>query len=78
MSLNIDWNDVIKKEARGLKDDDLGEVQEVRGNVVITQVGVVDKETYAIPQSLVVRYDGHNLFFNITKDEAKNQFKIKD
>lgn len=78
MSLNIDWNEVIKKEARGLKDDDLGEVQEVRGDVVITKVGVVDKETYAIPMSLAIRYDGHNLFFNITKDEAKSQYKIKD
>ena len=78
MSINIDWNDVIKKEARGLKDDDLGEVQEVRGDVVITKVGVVDKETYAIPTNLVTRYDGHNLWFNITKDEAKSQFKIKD
>lgn len=40
---NIDWNDVIKKEARGLKDDNLGEVQEVREDVVITKVGIVDK-----------------------------------
>lgn len=78
MSLNIDWKDVIKKEARGLKDDDLGEVQEIRGDFVIIKVGVVDKETYAIPMSHVTRFDGHNLWFNITKDEAKSQFKIKD
>jgi hypothetical protein len=78
MSTSIDWSDVIKKEARGLKDDDLGEVQEVRGETVITKVGVVDKETYAIPKSYAVRYDGHNLWFNITKDEAKSQFKIAD
>lgn len=78
MSSNIDWKDVIKKEARGLKDDDIGEVQEVRGDVVITTVGVVDKETYAIPKSRFTRYDGHNLWFNITKDEAKNQYKIAD
>ena len=75
---NIDWKDVIKKEARGLKDDDLGEVQESRGDFVITTVGVIDKETYAIPMNHVTRYDGHNLWFNITKDEAKSQFKIKD
>ena len=75
---NIDWKDVIKKEARGLKDDDLGEVQEVRGDVVITKVGIVDKETYAIPKRHVTRFDGHNLWFNITKDEAKTQYKIID
>ena len=27
---NIDWNDVIKKEARGINDADLGEVQEIK------------------------------------------------
>jgi len=26
----IDWKDVIKKEARGINDADLGEVQEVQ------------------------------------------------
>ncbi len=41
---NIDWADVIKKEARGINDADLGEVQEVRQNLVITKAGVVDKE----------------------------------
>jgi hypothetical protein len=29
MSSSIDWNDVVKKEARGSGDEDLGEVQEV-------------------------------------------------
>jgi hypothetical protein len=47
------------------------EVQEVRGDVIIIKVGIVDKETYAIPKSLVSRYDGHNLWFNMTKGEAK-------
>ena len=58
---NIDWNDVIKKEARGINDADLGEVQEIRLENVITKAGVVDKEVYSIPKNLVDRYDGHNL-----------------
>jgi ABC-type cobalt transport system substrate-binding protein len=28
-SNNIDWDDVIKKEARGSDDEDLGEVKEI-------------------------------------------------
>ena len=75
---NIVWSDVIKKEARGLGDDELGEVQEIRGNDVITKVGLIDKETYCIPKSLVEKYDGHNLWFKISKDEAKSQYKISD
>lgn len=75
---NINWNDIIKKEARGLNDDDLGEVQEVRSNDIITKVGVVDKETYCIPKNLVEIFDGHNVRFRISKEEAKAQYKIAD
>ena len=75
---NINWKDVIKKEAKGLDDDELGEVQEVRGNDIITKSGIIDKETYCIPRDLVERFDGHNLWFKISKDEAKKQYKIDD
>ena len=36
MSVNIDWNEIIKKEARGINDFDLGEVQEIQSDVVVT------------------------------------------
>jgi len=58
---NIDFTDVIKKEARGINDADLGEVQEVKQDSVITKAGVVDKEVYSFPKNLVEKYDGHNL-----------------
>jgi hypothetical protein len=37
MNSNINWDEVIDKKARGIDDYDLGEVQEVRENVVVTQ-----------------------------------------
>src|SRR6478735_3353250 len=67
---NINWDDVIKKEARGLDDADLGEVQEVNNDNVLTQKGVVSKDRYYLPKSLTIRFDGNKLWFNITKDEA--------
>ena len=75
---DIDWNDIIKKEARGINDADLGEVQEIRLDNIITKAGVVDKEVYSIPKNLVERYDGHNLWFRVTKEDAENIYKIKD
>ena len=75
---DIDWNDIIKKEARGINDADLGEVQEIRLDNVITKAGVVDKEVYSFPKNLVERYDGHNLWFRVTKEDAENIYKIKD
>ncbi|HYF99318.1 MAG TPA: hypothetical protein VD815_04445 [Candidatus Saccharimonadales bacterium] len=78
MASSIEWRDVIKKEARGLNDADLGEVQEVTQDNVITKSGVFDKEIYCIPKSLVQGYDGHNLLFRVTKEEAENKYKTKD
>ena len=43
---NIDWNDVIKKEARGSGDEDLGEVQETGQDYVLVQRGMINKEKF--------------------------------
>jgi hypothetical protein len=75
---NVDLSDVIEKEARGINDADLGEVQEVRQDSVITKAGVVDKEVYSFPKNLVEKYDGHNLWFRVTKEDAENLYKVKD
>jgi hypothetical protein len=67
--------DIIKKEARGLGDDaDLGEVQEVGIEHIVTQKGIFDKDKYLIPKNLVERFDGETVYFRITKEEAK-QYK---
>ena len=41
---DIDWDYVIKKEARGINDADFGEVQLTIGDTVITEKGVTDKK----------------------------------
>jgi hypothetical protein len=43
-SKNIDWDEVAKKEARGIDDADFGEVQLTMGDTVITEKGVTDKK----------------------------------
>ena len=74
---NIDWDDVIKKEARGINDEDLGEVQEVTQDYVLVKKGVINKEKLYIPRDLAIGYNGTILIFNITAEEAKNKF-LKD
>lgn len=71
MGTNINWPETIKKEARGLNEYDLGEVQEVTENEVVTMKGIVDTDKFYLPKDLVERYDGHNLRFNITKEKAQ-------
>ena len=70
MDETIDWDKVIKKEARGLDDYDLGEVQEIDQERVITKKGVIDKDKFYLPRNKVNRFDGDKLWFEISKDEA--------
>ena len=65
------WDDVIKKEARGLDDYDLGEVHDIDANIVVTKKGVIDKDKFYLPKSTAVRFDGDKVWFNVTKDEAQ-------
>jgi uncharacterized protein (TIGR02271 family) len=71
---NIDWNDVIKKEARGSGDEDLGEVQEVGPNYVLLKKGLLNKEKFYIPKDQVDSYDGDTLRFRISEEEAKSKY----
>ncbi len=66
--------EIIKKEARGLGDADLGEVQEVTGEFIVTQKGNIDKDVFYIPKNLVDHFDGSTVFFTVTEEEAK-QYK---
>ena len=70
----IDWDDVIKKEARGINDEDLGEVQEVGDTYVLVQKGLINKEKYYIPQNEVESYDGNILRFKLSEEEIKGKY----
>lgn len=72
---SVGWNNMIKKEARGATDDfDLGEVQEIGSNYVLTQKGMVSKEKFYIPKYLVQGFDGDTLWFNVTEAQATGSF----
>src|SRR5919108_590843 len=70
----LEWEDVIKKEARGTNDDDLGEVQEVGQTYVVTQKGMIDREKFFLPKYLAEGYDGDVLRFRVSLAEARNKF----
>ncbi len=45
-SNDIDWNDVIKREARGINDENFGKVQDIQDNYVLVQKGLIDKKNF--------------------------------
>ena len=71
---SLNWNEVIKKEARDKNDEDLGEVQKVGDTYVLVQKGLINKERFHIPQDEVESYDGDVLRFKLSEDEIRSKY----
>ncbi|MGN6823261.1 MAG: YsnF/AvaK domain-containing protein [Candidatus Nitrosocosmicus sp.] len=71
---NIDWDNIIKKEAIGLNGEDLGEVLEVGKSHIITQKGIINKKRYYLPKKAVAGFDGSVVKFNMTHNDL-DQYK---
>jgi uncharacterized protein (TIGR02271 family) len=72
----IDWSELsaLRKEARGIDNYDLGEVQEIGTNYVVTQRGTIKRQKFYIPKYLAEGYDGEVLRFKVSNEEAENDF----
>ena len=70
----IPWNEIIKKEARGIDNADFGEIQSVDPEYVLTQKGIIDKEFFSFPKNLAQGYDGDRIWFKVTEEEARNSY----
>ena len=70
----IPWNEIIKKEARGIDDADFGEIKNVNSESVLAQKGLIDKEFFSFPKNLVQGYDGDRVWFKVTEEEARNSY----
>jgi uncharacterized protein (TIGR02271 family) len=75
MSSNINWSDVIKKEAEGINGEDFGEVQDVSNGFVLVQKGIINKDRFLIPQDLAESYDGDVLRFRISEDDLLSKYR---
>ena len=73
-STPIAWTDVVKKEAKGLDDFSLGEMQEVGTNYIFTQKGTIKSKFY-IHKYLVRGLGGHTLWYKVSESQAEVEFK---
>lgn len=73
-NLKINWSDAIKREARGVNDYDLGEVQEISEDYIVTERGMVDKDKFILPKKLSSHFDGRILHLNLGEEDA-NKYK---
>lgn len=74
MSQNKRWQEVINKRAIGIDKCDLGKVEQINDDMIVTKKGLINKSRYLMPKKLVDSFDGNILYFKIMKAEAK-QFR---
>ena len=71
MNLDTAWSDILKREATGIDDCDLGEVQQIGTDYIVTEKSIINKKRYCIPKNLIAGFDGHTLYIRIMKAESK-------
>ena len=74
MNQDIRWQEVLNKRAIGIDKCDLGKVEKINDDTIITKKGLINKSRYLMPKKLVDRFDGNMVYFKIMKAEAK-QFR---
>ena len=69
--LDTVWDALPYKKASGVDDCDLGVVEEVQNEFIVTVNGIISKKMYYLPKILIAGFDGHTLYFRIMKAESK-------
>jgi hypothetical protein len=73
----MDCNVLLKRQARDINDEVLGEVQEEDLNYVFIQKVMLNNiEKFYLPKYLLERFNVNVLWFRISKEDAKNSFMI--
>jgi uncharacterized protein (TIGR02271 family) len=75
MNSKIDWKNVIKKEARGVNNEDFGEVQDVSNGYIFVQRGIINKEKFFIPEDKAESFEGDILRFSVSKEFVSNNYQ---
>ena len=67
----INWNNIVRQEARDIHDADLGKIQGLFEPFIVTEKGTINREKFYIPKSLIARYHEEILYFDLTEQQAK-------
>jgi hypothetical protein len=72
----IKSENIINKKAKGIGNIDLGEIQKITSEYIITEKKDIDinknKNKISIPRNLVDRWDEDNVWFQITEEDIES------
>jgi len=64
------WDDILNKKARGI-DADLGKVEAIAAEHIITNKGILSVDRFFLPKKLVDRIEFDRIWLNLTENEAE-------
>ena len=73
--LKIPWEEVIHKHVRTSDNLELGQVDRVGDEFIVVREGVVKVHLYYIPKKYIIKYDGSNLWLNLSSTLASSKFE---
>jgi hypothetical protein len=62
---------LIKKEAKGIDNTDLGEVKEITSDSIITEKSNENKDKFIIPNNLIEKFHEDNILFLMTEEDTE-------
>ena len=72
----IKSENIINKKAKGIGNIDLGEIQKITSEYIITEKKDIDinknKNKISIPRNLVERWDEDNVWFQVTEKDIES------
>ena len=75
----INWNEVIGKEALGENGLDIGTIKEISTDFVVTEIGMLNKKIYHLPKTSAKYFNGVFLNFSLKgSDLPTYEQKIKE
>ena len=77
MGSDIQWDQVTKKKAMGKDEYDLGEVQEVTSEYVITR-NEFEKKIFQLPKTMATSFKGDMIIFDLSGSDANSFFLIPE
>ena len=72
----IKSENIINKKAKGIDNIDIGEIQKITSEYIITEKKDIDinknKNKISIPRNLVERWDEDNVWFQVTEEDIES------
>ncbi|HJR85270.1 MAG TPA: DUF2382 domain-containing protein [Nitrososphaeraceae archaeon] len=75
METDIQWDQVAKKKAKSIDEFDLGEIQEVTPEYVVTY-DVNEKKMFQIPKRMARSFDGNKIVFGLSESDANSLYVV--